>query len=107
MKAALIRAWLLLCVFTIVSFNTSAGSSIAVRSNEEISYPPKQPSVEIRDISRGLDTLEFEVKDLTEMIATDIRKRGVIRSVQAHQKFYGSILVFGLLTLLWLKNRNN
>jgi len=98
------KKFLVISIIAIVSVVEMKGSAFCMTPEEEISYPPKQ-STSLKDVSNAYDSLTASVKDLTGAITSDIKKQGVKKSVHTHIKFYGSIFIFGVLSLIWLKNR--
>ena len=99
------RKLLVISIMVIVSVVGMKDSAFCMRPEEEITYPPKQPSTSLKDVSNAYDSLTASVKDLTGAITSDIKKQGVKKSVHTHIKFYGSIFIFGVLSLIWLRNR--
>ena len=75
-------------------------------NQEEITYPPKQPTTEIEEIVNAYDSLKYSVNDLSETISGDIKKQGLTQSIKSHKKFYSSIFIFGVLTMIWFRNRS-
>ncbi len=101
------RARLLICVLLIAlvcGFEASAFGMVT--KEEEITYPPKQKPTEIKDIVASFDSLTASVKDLAEAVVGDIKKQGLKKSVVTHQKFYGTIFVFGFLYFIWSRTRD-
>ena len=99
------KKFLVISIIAIVSVVEMKGSAFCMTPEDEINYPPKQPSRSLKDVSNAYDSLTASVKDLTGAITYDIKKQGVKKSVHTHIKFYGSIFIFGVLSLIWLKNR--
>jgi hypothetical protein len=101
------RARLLLCMLLAGLACGFCTSALAMDlKEEEITYPPKQKSTEVKDIVANFDSLTSNVKDLGGAMVGDIKKQGLKKSVVTHQKYYGSIFVFGLLFIIWLKTRD-
>jgi len=99
------RKLLVISIMVIVSVVGMKDSAFCMTPEEEITYPPKQPSTSLKDVSNAFDSLKSSVKDLTGAITSDIKKQGVKKSVSTHVKFYGSIFIFCVLSLIWLRNR--
>lgn len=101
------RAWILLYVLPIGLVCGFGASALGMDTKqEEITYPQKQNPTEIKEIVANFDSLASNVKDLGGTMVGDIKKQGLKKSVVTHQKFYGSIFVFGLLFIIWLKTRD-
>ena len=99
------RKFLIIGIIVIVSVCGMKDSVLSMTTEEEITYPPKQPTTSIKDVSNAYDSLTASIKDLSGTITSDIKKQGVKKSVHTHIKFYGSIFIFGVLSLIWLRNR--
>ena len=99
------RKFLIIGIMVIFSVSGMKGSAFCITPENEITYPPKQTSTSIKDVSNAYDSLTASVKDLTGAITSDIKKQGVNKSVSTHIKFYGSIFIFGVLSLIWLRSR--
>lgn len=74
--------------------------------DQEITYPPRQKPTEWREIQNNWDSLVWSIKDLGGTITTDIKQRGLRKSISTHKRFYFSIFLFGILTLIWLRNKS-
>ena len=89
-----------ICVF--------AASGLSVNIQDTISYPPKPPETTTKNMVDAGKGLVSETKELGTAIIQGVKDDGgIITTVKKHKKFYGSIFIFGLLTLIWLKNRNH
>jgi len=82
-------------------------SAFSMTIQEEITYPSKPPSTSLKDVSNAFDSLKESVKDLSGAVIGDIQKQGVKKSIHTHLKFYGSIFIFTVLSLIWLRNRKH
>jgi hypothetical protein len=81
--------------------------NVLVDSNEEITYPPKPPQTTTKEMVNAGKGLVKESKELGLMIVQGGKDDGsIIATVKKHKKFYGSIFIFTVLTLIWLRNRS-
>jgi hypothetical protein len=101
------RKFLVIGIIVIVSVCGIKGSAFCITPDEEITYPPKQPSTSLKDVSNAFDSLTASVKDLSHAVVGDIKKQGISKSVHSHIKFYGSISIFFFLWMVWLRNRKH
>lgn len=100
-------ARLILCVLMISLVCGFRASSFALDTKEEeITYPPKPKHIEVKEIVADFDSLTSSVKDLSGAVVGDIKKQGLKKSVETHEKFYGYIFVFGFLYLIWSITRD-
>jgi hypothetical protein len=80
-------------------------TTVADGGNEEITYPPRPKTTEIREIQENLDSLVWNVHDLGGAMVKDFKKNGLISSLYIHRKFYGAIFLYATLFFLWKRNR--
>jgi hypothetical protein len=76
-------------------------------AEDSFTYRSKPKTTELKDIKIAFHSLKASIKDLSGAVFNDIQKQGLKRSVQTHMKFYGSIFIFTVLTLIWLRNRRH
>jgi hypothetical protein len=72
---------------------------------DNITYPPAPSPTAAHEITDAWDSLTSSTLALHDQISSSINKEGIVGSVRRHQRFYLSIAVFGLLSLIWLRNR--
>jgi len=85
-----------------------AASGLSVNNQDTISYPPKPPETTTKEMVDAGKGLVRETKELGKaMLNGVIDDGGIINTLKKHKKFYGSIFIFGVLTLIWLKNRTH
>jgi hypothetical protein len=96
---------LLVGIFTILFFIVPEKLSFSKQVSEEILYPPKQKNTSLEDMKMSWDSLIWHATDLKNAVVTDIHERGLKESLTVHSKFYGSIFVFIILSIIWSRNR--
>ena len=101
------KTLIVICLITVLTICGVKDSVFSMNPPEEITYPPKPKLTEFKDVNNAFDSLKASVKDLAGAVVGDIKKQGINKSVHDHSKFYGSIFIFGVLTLIWLKNRTH
>ena len=82
-------------------------SSTAGFSSEEITFPPKPPETTTKEMVNAGKGLVRETKELGTAIVKGVKDDGgIIATLRKHKKFYGSIFIFFILSMLFLRNRS-
>ncbi len=87
--------------FTLAAYCDSIPESHATESSD---YPPQQ-STDLKEIKNAYDSLVENTQELGTSVLSSIRHEGIRNSFDHHFKFFGSIGIFFLLYLVYLKNR--
>lgn len=94
-------------VVILVCVTSGAVGDAVQTSDEEISYPPRQRSTTLNDIKNSYDSLAQSFKDFENTITSDIvKEHNIRRSLTVHRKFFGSLFVYGLLSLLYFRHKS-
>ena len=102
------RTRLVICLMAEVCICVFVASGLSVNNQDTISYPPKPPETTTMEMVNAGKGLVNETTELGTAIVKGVKDDGgIIATIKKHKKFYGSIFIFGLLTLIWLKNRNH
>ena len=81
-------------------------SGFSVNAQDSISYPPRQKETTTKEMVDAGKGLIKETTELGKAMVNGVRDDGGISAtIKHHKKFYGSIFIFGVLSLIWLKNR--
>ena len=95
------------CLLVLVCLFLFTISGFSSPNQDTISYPKKLPETTIREMVDAGKGLVKETKELGQAMISGVKDDGgVVATVKRHQKFYGSIFIFGFLTFIWLKTRD-
>ena len=102
------RTRLVICLMAVVRICVFAASGLSVNNQDTISYPPKPPETTTMEMVNAGKGLVKETNELGTAIVQGVKDDGgIIATVKKHKKFYSGIFIFGLLTLIWMKNRTH
>ncbi|MCX6244685.1 MAG: hypothetical protein NTU98_08270 [Bacteroidetes bacterium] len=94
-----------ICLMVLVCICLSS-SGFPSTIQDTISYPPKPPETTTEEMVNAGKGLVKETTELSKAMIIGVKEDGgIVATIRKHTKFYGSIAIFGILTLLWLKNR--
>jgi len=82
-------------------------SAYSMTPVDSVSYPIKPPETSLEDVVAAGKGVVKESTELGSAIAQGlIDDGGIMATIKHHKKFYGTIAIFGFLTLIWLKTRD-
>jgi hypothetical protein len=94
------------CLMVLVCLFLSTISGFSAVNQEEITYPPKPPETTMKEMVDAGKGLVRETKELGGAMIDGVKDDGgIIATIKHHKKFYGSIFIFFVLFLCWLRGR--
>ncbi len=63
---------ILVIIIVFLSLGWSGNTSLALNTEQEITYPSRPKTTELREIMNGMDSLAWSVKDLGATVSSDI-----------------------------------
>jgi len=100
------KIWVIL-ILIVVSVCGLNDSAFPVTTEDSITYPPKPPETTVKEMVDAGKGLVKETTELGKAMVNGVKEDGgITATLKKHKKFYGSIFIFFVLYLLWLKNRS-
>jgi hypothetical protein len=93
-------------VLLVIICSSSKCDSISSKPlDQNVTYPPRLKETTWADIETQFDSLKYECKSLGDAVVSDIKDRGLMGSIKYRKKFYGSLFLFSILVIIWLRNQ--